>query len=74
MTTPITDTVRRELQQGRSVLEITQYHGLTSRQVHGVIKNLDLTYHIDRIPVGNCLVYKINRRRVRPMRAGVKRH
>lgn len=72
--TTLRNTVLQELQQGRSVLEITQYHGLTSRQVHGVIKNLDLTYHIDRIPVGNCLVYKINRRRVRPMRAGVKRH
>lgn len=72
--TPITDTVRRELQQGRSVADIAHRNGLTSRQVHGAIKNLDLTYHIDRIPVGNCLVYKINRRRVRPMRAGVKRH
>ena len=72
--TTLRNTVLQELQQGRSVLEITQYHGLTSRQVHGAIKNLDLTYHIDRIPVGNCLVYKINRRRVRPMRAGVKRH
>lgn len=72
--TTLRNTVLQELQRGRSVLEITQYHGLTSRQVHGAIKNLDLTYHIDRIPVGNCLVYKINRRRVRPMRAGVKRH
>ena len=68
------NTVLQELQQGRSVADIAHRNGLTSRQVHGVIKNLDLTYHIDRIPVGNCLVYKINRRRVRPMRAGVKRH
>lgn len=72
--TTLHNTVVQELQQGRSVLEITQYHGLTSRQVHGAIKNLDLTYHIDRIRVGNCLVYKINRRRVRPMRAGITRY
>ena len=72
--TPITDTVRRELQIGRSVLEITQRHELTARQVRGAIKNLDLTYHIDRIPVENVVVYKINRRRVHPMKAGIKRH
>ena len=72
--TPITDTVRRELQIGRTVLEITQRHELTARQVRGAIKNLDLTYHIDRIPVENVVVYKINRRRVRPMKAGIKRH
>ncbi|AUR83225.1 hypothetical protein NVP1032O_45 [Vibrio phage 1.032.O._10N.261.54.F5] len=72
--TPITDTVRRELMIGRTVLEVAQYHGLTSRQVHGAIKNLDLTYHIDRIPVENVVVYKINRRRVHPMKAGIKRH
>lgn len=72
--TPIRNTVLRELQKGRSVLEITQYHGLTSRQVHGAIRNLDLTYHIDRIRIENTVVYKINRRRAYPMRAGVKRH
>lgn len=72
--TLITDTVRRELQIGRTVLEITQRHELTARQVRGAIKNLDLTYHIDRIPVENVVVYKINRRRVRPMKAGIKRH
>ncbi|QZI93270.1 hypothetical protein SIPHO075v1_p0047 [Vibrio phage PS65A.1] len=72
--TPITDTVRRELQIGRTVLEITELHELTARQVRGAIKNLDLTYHIDRIPVANVVVYKINRRRVHPMKAGIKRH
>ena len=72
--TLITDTVRRELQIGRTVLEITQRHELTARQVRGAIKNLDLTYHIDRIPVENVVVYKINRRRVHPMKAGIKRH
>ncbi|AUR82255.1 hypothetical protein NVP1118B_43 [Vibrio phage 1.118.B._10N.261.49.F6] len=72
--TPITNTVLREIQIGRTVLEITQYHDLTARQVRGAIKNLDLTYHIDRIPVGNVVVYKVNRRRVRPMKAGIKRH
>ncbi|AUR83966.1 hypothetical protein NVP1103O_40 [Vibrio phage 1.103.O._10N.261.52.F2] len=72
--TPITDTVRRELQIGRTVLEITELHELTARQVRGAIKNLDLTYHIDRIPVENVVVYKINRRRVHPMKAGIKRH
>lgn len=72
--TPITDTVRRELQIGRTVLEITELHELTARQVRGAIKNLDLTYHIDRIPVENAVVYKINRRRAHPMKAGIKRH
>lgn len=72
--TPITDTVRREIQIGRTVLEIAQYHGLTSRQVHSAIKNLDLTYHIDRIRIENMVVYKINRRRAHPMKAGIKRH
>ncbi|AUR82438.1 hypothetical protein NVP1024O_38 [Vibrio phage 1.024.O._10N.261.45.F8] len=72
--TPITDTVRRELQIGRTVLEITELHELTARQVRGAIKNLDLTYHIDRIPVENVVVYKINRRIVHPMKAGIKRH
>ncbi|CAM0042715.1 hypothetical protein VPHK459_0047 [Vibrio phage K459] len=72
--TPITNTVLREIQIGRTVLEITQYCGLTARQVRGAIKNLDLTYYIDRIPVGNVVVYKVNRRRAHPMRAGVKRH
>ena len=72
--TLITDTVRRELQIGRTVLEITQRHELTARQVRGAIKNLDLTYHIDRIPVENVVVYKINRRRAHPMKAGIKRH
>ena len=72
--TPITNTVLREIQIGRTVLEITQYHGLTARQVHGAIRNLDLTYHIDRIRIENTVVYKVNRRRVRPMKAGIKRH
>lgn len=72
--TPIRNTVYKELVIGRTVLEITQIHGLTSRQVHGAIKNLDLTYHIDRIPVGNAIAYKINRRRAHPMRHGIKRH
>ena len=72
--TPITNTVLREIQIGRTVVEITELHELTARQVRGAIKNLDLTYHIDRIPVGNVVVYKVNRRRVRPMNAGIKRH
>lgn len=72
--TTIRNTVRRELQQGRSVLEIAQYHDLTPRQVHAAISALDLTYHIDRLRVEGTVVYKINRRRVRPMRAGIKRH
>ena len=57
--TPITNTVLREIQIGRTVVEITELHDLTARQVRGAIKNLDLTYHIDRIPVGNVVVYKI---------------
>ena len=56
--TPITNTVLREIQIGRTVLEITQRHELTARQVRGE----------------NVVVYKINRRRVRPMKAGIKRH
>ena len=72
--TSIRDTVLRELKIGRTVKEITQYHGLTSRQVHGAIRNLDLTYFIDRIKVGNAVAYKINRRRAYPMRPGIKRH
>lgn len=72
--TTIRNTVLKELQIGRSVLEITQYHDLTKYQVHGAISALDLTYHIDRLRVEGAVVYKINRRRVLPMRAGIKRH
>ncbi|CAM0010218.1 hypothetical protein VPH234P10_0049 [Vibrio phage 234P10] len=55
----ITNTVLTELRRGRTVVEITELHDLTSRQVRNAIKQLDQTYHIDRVPVGNAVVYKI---------------
>jgi hypothetical protein len=73
--TSIRQTVLNEIRnKRRTVTELCQYRGLTSRQVHGAIRALDMKYHIDRVSINGDTTYKVNRRRVVPMKEGIKRH